>query len=200
MSEMSENVADSENPAANPQPFKWNNRRELAALLVADDHLSNTEIGLRCGVTDRQVERWKEHSEFQARVEQHVDLYRSKIQAEGLALKEKRLELVKSRLAAIRGIVRARGRMLQGAPGNTDVQRGLQVLNKKAIGSGLLTQFVDEYAVDTGLLAEERALLQYLAIEMGDWKTKVQLDTDVDIVERLQNARKRAAEAAEAQS
>jgi len=54
-------------------------------------------------------------------------------------------------------------------PGGTT---GLLVHTYKAIGTGEFVEKVDEYAVDTGLLAELRAHEKQAAQELGQWVEK----------------------------
>jgi len=184
------------------EKFAWTRNRELAAQLVAEDRLTNVEIGARCGVVDRQLERWKEIPEFRARVAEHLATYRAKITADGLADRINQIAFIKSRLADIHGIVESRGLLAVAsgdwnAPGASTTQRGLQAHTVKSIGSGAKQQTVHEFALDTALIAEERALLQHLSILMGDWKQKVQLSGDVEVsvvdILRARRARREAA-------
>jgi hypothetical protein len=62
--------------------FRWSEKKLGAAKLIADDSLTDVEIGLRVGVSDRQLRRWKHVPEFQARVEEHCDAYRARIEKE----------------------------------------------------------------------------------------------------------------------
>jgi hypothetical protein len=163
---------------ASVTPWAWNASRELAAQLVADGQLENTVIAARAGVTASSFERWKLQPEFAARVADHVAAFRKRITASGIATKEGRIAVLKARAAAIRGMLHARGTnpAMAMAFGSTVMQKGIQVKKLKSIGSGPFAREVEEYAVDTGTLSEERDILKQVAIEMGDWQTKSQIE------------------------
>jgi hypothetical protein len=160
-------------------PWTWNASREQAAQLIADNQISNDQIAARIGVTPKTVTLWKRESpEFRARIAEHVATFRKNITTTGLVLKENRIALLKARAATIRGMMLARGKQkcMRNAPGETVMQKGIQVRTQKSIGSGHFAEKVEEFAVDTAALAEERAILQQIATEMGDWKTKSQVE------------------------
>lgn len=50
--------------------FRWTGKRTEAALLVAQDELSNEEIAKRAGITRQGLDKWKRAPEFQERVEE----------------------------------------------------------------------------------------------------------------------------------
>ena len=146
----------------------------MAAQLVAEDRLSDDEIAARASVVRRQLERWKLVPQFKARVQEHVAEFRAKAGG-GLADRYNQVAHIKARLAEIDGIIEARGKTTEPVPpGSTPTQRGLQVHTVKSIGSGDKQQVVHEFAIDTEVIAEERALLQHLAILMGFWKQQVE--------------------------
>ena len=165
--------------------------------MLADGQRSNEEIAARVGVTASALIRWRRESpEFRARIDEHVAAFRKRITSEGLATKENRIALSKSRAAAIRGVIRARGQLesMQSAPGDSIIQKGIQCLEIRSIGSGDLAREVEEYRIDTGTLAEERACMRQIAIEMGDWKSRSVIQVEgPSIVEILRDRRLRRA-------
>ncbi len=194
--------------------WKWTDPRERAAQLVAEDRLTDIQIAAKVGIAERSLERWKLVPEFRARVQEHVAKFRERITSEGLAQKENRVAFIRSRLAALRGIVRSRGKLPdhQTAPGETITQKGLQTREVKSLrvtvpstdpelGDREALELIEEYAIDTATLSEERALLQHLATEMGQWKKQVEVEVsgEVSIVDilRARRARWEAKEQAE---
>jgi hypothetical protein len=201
-------------------PWKWNQPRELAAQLCADGQLDNEVIASRCNVTASSYERWKQTPEFKARVAEHVALYRSRIETTGLALKQGRIEAKKARAALLRRVIRARAKhyarytpvdglghplvyrddtgepildpitlkprpIVMIVPGG---DTGLLVREEKTAGT--------HFSVDTGLLAELDTIERDIAIEMGDWKKRFEIEVTgtLSIIERLNAGRKRVAE------
>ena len=53
--------------------FRWSGRREQAALLVAEDRLTNAEIAAKVGVSRQALDKWKADPEFRGRVKANVD-------------------------------------------------------------------------------------------------------------------------------
>ncbi len=167
--------------------WKWNKPRERAAQLVADDRLTDVRIAAKAGVSERSLERWKLVPEFAARIQEHVTKFRERITNEGLAQKENRVALIRSRLDDLNGIINSRGKLPehQTAPGKTVTQKGLQTRELKSVrvtipstdpelGDREMLELFEQYAIDTATLSEERALLVHLATEMGDWKHKME--------------------------
>ncbi len=54
--------------SGNVRVFRWDARRERAAVLVAEDDLPLAGIGAAVGVNERTVRRWCDEPEFAARV------------------------------------------------------------------------------------------------------------------------------------
>ncbi len=191
-------------------PWEWTSERERAAQLVADGQLTNDEIAARCDIARDTLQDWKRTAEFSARVQEHIASFRAKITADGLADRINQIAFIKARLAAIRGIYRARGELNESAPGDTPIQKGLQVKTlkslrvtvksrKKKISDSEILKLVEEYAIDTATCSEERALLQHLSILMGDWKqkTQVELTGELSVVDILRARRARREQAAQ---
>lgn len=164
-------------------PWTWTAERERAAELVADGHLTNDEIAAECDVEARTIQYWKRAPEFRERVHEHLAVWRAKLSQEGLALKSNRIAMLMGRAASIRGIVRARGKLPShaNAPGTTIAQKGLQVRTLKSIGGGDHQQVIEEFAIDTVTLADERDCLQAIATELGEWKQEIRVTTDSPI-------------------
>jgi DNA-directed RNA polymerase specialized sigma24 family protein len=49
-----------------------------AAILVAEDELSDTEIARLCGITRRTLMRWKKQSAIQQKIDEHLKLSKQK--------------------------------------------------------------------------------------------------------------------------
>ncbi len=77
-------------------------------------------------------------------------------------------------------------------PGGTT---GLLVRTMKFMGRGAKAREVEEWAVDTGLLAELREHEAQAAKELGQWKDHLELSGGVNFAERLAAGRRRVAEA-----
>lgn len=145
--------------------FKWSTRRERAAVLVAEDVLSNEKIAEAVGVTRTAIDGWKRHPDFQARVEENRVALRAAILKQGIADKAKRVQALNDRWRRLAQLMDARATdaRYEKEPGWTT---GLLVHQVRFNKFG---DQIDEYAVDTALLAELRAHEKQAAQEVGDW-------------------------------
>lgn len=148
----------------------------LAAQLVAENRLTGEQIAERVGVHRNTLSRWKKDPEFAAKVDE--------IQAEmfeaakrfGIGTVANRLREIDRRYRRLLRVIdeRSKDPSLQVAAGG---DTGLLVRQIKGIGSGDNFQRVEEFAVDTGLLAELRALEEAAAKQLGQFVTKTDLTT-----------------------
>lgn len=161
----------------NVREFHWTKRAEQAAKLVADDTLSNDQIAEHLDINQRTLTRWKQHPDFQARVQSHLDAVRAAIRAEGIALKQNRVDALNTRWEAMQRVIEERGASEEMAevPGG---RTGLIVKQLKSIGFGENNTVVEEFVVDTGLLRELRAHEQQAAQELGQWIEKKDIGSD----------------------
>jgi hypothetical protein len=153
--------------------FRWTEPKERAAVLVAQDQLPDLQIADEVGVSERQLERWKTHPEFRARVEEHVTAIRQAIRARGIAVVENRVQALQDRWEGLKRVIRERAEEMDGeTPGGGT---GLLVRQIKSVGAGPLAREVTEYAVDTGLLRELREHEKQAAQELGQWAEKQEI-------------------------
>lgn len=89
-------------------PITWGQPQQRAAMLVAVDQLSDRQIAAEVGISKATLERWKQHSEFQARVAEHRSEILKAVRMEGIAVVEERLAAQNARWMALRRIVRER--------------------------------------------------------------------------------------------
>lgn len=158
--------------AQNVTEFQWTTTRERAAQLVADDVLSDEHIASQLGLNRRTLARWKLQPAFKQRVEEHLTAARELIRAEGIANRQNRVDALSDRWNRLHQVIAARAEDLQAVPGGST---GLLVRQLKSIGVGENNQVVEEYIVDTGLLAELRNHERQAAQELGQWTEKREL-------------------------
>jgi hypothetical protein len=154
--------------APNFTEFRWSAVRIKAAVLVAEDRLTDAEIAAEVGISKRQLENWKAHPEFAARVDAQVAAADAAISRKGIARQMRRVQAQDDRWRRMQAVIEARAGdgELAAAPGG---DTGLLVRQQKALGGGDNFQVVDEFAVDTGLLRELRELEKQAAQELGQW-------------------------------
>lgn len=165
--------------------FAWTGAREEAAVLVADDTLSDTEIAARVGVTRRTLTNWRQHPEFAARVGDHVGALQAAMLRFRIAKKRERVKVLDDLHTAALGVVaarRARHRAEMGDDPEAAAAAGAKRVFGRVVPAEALTGLVveketftasgirtSEWSVDTGLVREIRALHEQAAKELGQW-------------------------------
>src|SRR5258708_39079574 len=71
-----------------------NQKKEEAAVLLAEDHLSDDRIAELVGVSRKTIQRWKQTSAFSRRVRQVVGVFAERALEHGLARRERRLRVL----------------------------------------------------------------------------------------------------------
>jgi len=142
----------------------WTRTTERAARLVAEDQQKDEAIAASLRVRRSTLDRWKRRPEFQARVAEHVQAFREALRGQGIAERQNRVAALNDRWAALKQVIAARAAdpTMKG-PGH---ETGLLVRTYKPTRTG---RTIEEYAVDTGLLAELRAHEKQAAQELGQW-------------------------------
>ena len=133
-------------------------REERAALMVAEDTLTDVDIAAQVGITKRSLEFWKKRPAFAARVREHREAFKDRALSEGFADKRERLRVlnmlstgVLAELAEVGGFSR-------------------EEVKIAANGEHVSYQVHDKAKFDT-----MRGLLDDIAKEMGDRKTVAEL-------------------------
>jgi DNA-binding XRE family transcriptional regulator len=149
-----------------PKCPKICSKREKAATLVAEDQLTDEEIGTTVGVSRKTVQRWKHEPGFAQRVQEIVTIYATRAVEHGIARRERRLRVLNEMHDRILRVIdtRAKSPELQHIPGG---RTGLVTRMLKGIGTGENYQVVEVYEVDTASLRELRALQRQAAEELG---------------------------------
>ena len=161
----------------NATQFEWNSKRLKAASLVSEDKLSDDEIAKSVEVNRTTLHRWKQHPEFQAKVQQIIKEAQDKVIAKGVADRQNRVDALNDRWKRMREVINQRAEVYanEEAGGNT----GLIVKQVKGIGKGADFQIVEMFAVDTGLLKELREHEKQAAQELGQWVDKQEHSFDL---------------------
>lgn len=154
----------------NATRFQWSARREQAALLLAQDELTDVQIAEAVTVSRAQLARWKQHPVFQSRIQEHLAAWKAKVLQKGIAARERRIDALNHRHKLMLQVIaeRAVSPDLQEVAGG---KTGLIVKQVKPSGGN----YFEEFAVDTGLLRELRAHEQQTAQELGQWAEKREL-------------------------
>lgn len=148
--------------------FRWTSPRDQAAIDAAADVLSDTEIAAKAGVSRQAYTGWKAHPEFQARVAEIIAEANRRLEKQAIRHKTQRVAAQHDRWVRMQQVIaeRADDHEWSHVPGWST---GLLVHRQKQIGGGRDAQIVDEFEVDTGLLAEMRNTEKQAAQELGQW-------------------------------
>lgn len=157
--------------------FNWTPAAQQAVQLVAEDKVTDDRIAEQVGIVKRTLERWKLHPEFRAKVAERRAEIAERIRSTGIAIIENRVARQHDHWRRMQRVIEERAEHYANAdaPG---AGTGLLVKTEKAIGSGFNTTFVDEWAVDTGLLREIREVEKQTAIELRQWAEQRVLSGD----------------------
>lgn len=150
--------------------WEWTAQREEAAALAAEDRLTDAQIADRLGVARDAIASWRLAPEFGARVREHVNAQLDACMSEGIADRRNRVRRLGDTWERLQRVIEERAEELDGAAAGGGT--GLLVHQVKAIGKGENARVVDEYVVDTGTLAELRAIEKQAAQELGQWVEK----------------------------
>lgn len=151
----------------------WTKQRVRAAQLVADDDLPDVQIAAAVGRSKKWLEEQKLHPEFHARVVAIVAETAAALKNKGIVERQNRIDAYNDRWERMQRIIAERSvAMADDAPGGAT---GLLVRLSRTLGRGPDTQIVEEYSVDTALLAELRATERQAAQELDQWAERREL-------------------------
>ncbi|HLJ66616.1 MAG TPA: phBC6A51 family helix-turn-helix protein [Chloroflexota bacterium] len=108
-------------------------KQEQAAVLVAEDELSDEAIAERVGVSRMTLHRWKRDAAFQRRVTEIVASFGLSLQRFAIARKDKRMAAYQNRWDRMKRLMEARAAdpSMEGVPGG---KTGLIVRRVKRVG------------------------------------------------------------------
>jgi hypothetical protein len=175
-------------------PFTWNAKRHRAAILVAEDDLPDHAIAKEVGIGKRTLEDWKAHPDFMAQVGGHIGQLQASALKFSIAKRHKRvgdldklyrkaMDVVELRAAQYCGEADTPAEAARRIFRNGTVPEavtGLLVKKESISGNGIIST---EWAVDTGLLKEIRALQEQAAKELGQWVERSESEQTTTIVQ-----------------
>ena len=141
--------------------------QESAAILAAEDDLSDNEIAQHCGITRRTLMRWEKQSAIQQKIDEHLRLSKQNFERQMIVERQMRIADMAVMLQKLKDIIweRAKTPEMRGVPGgSTGLMRRRKVSFRKPHGP------LFDYELDTGLLRESRRLLVAVAKALGQWQ------------------------------
>lgn len=155
-------------------------KKEIAAVLLAADDLSDEQIAQEVGVSRRTLANWKNLPEFQEQVVENVAEIQRRMMRHAIAKRHKRLavlddlhvkllQVVDERAAEYATLAESGSDETIPAGGTT----GLMVRQLKQIGAGREAQVVEEFVVDVATVKAIQGLHEQAAKELGQWTEKL---------------------------
>lgn len=177
--------------------FRWNAKSERAAVLVALDEQTDQQIAQECGIGKATLARWKQHPEFAKRVGENVEATRQAVLTTGIADRVNRIRRINRDWQRLQRVIDSRAALAyahtvarQQVAADDDPALADAPLEMFEEAGGMLTGAVVrketptkfgiaiEFTVDTGTLAELRAMEMQAAKELGQWTEKADLTTN----------------------
>lgn len=172
-------------------------KKERAAILLAEDDLSDERIADQVGISRRTLGNWKQQPEFAALVGDNVGRIQAGMLKLVIAKKHRRLDVLDQLHAKAMQVVTDRATRHAGELGDAETPvnatkrlfgdvtpaeaaTGLLVKQETANNSGIKTM---NWAVDTGLIREIRALQEQAAKELGQWVDRLASDVTTSVVQ-----------------
>jgi hypothetical protein len=171
------------------EPFKWTPTKKRAAILVAEDELSDWKIAKECHVSKVSLEMWKRHPEFMAEVGDHIGQIQASALKFPIAKKHNRIATlnllwqkalnviaIRAQRYAVDGDMQDAIKAAQKIFGNANVPEamtGLLVKKETPTNAG---RIATEWMTDVALMREIRSLQQDAAKELGQWSEKAEIN------------------------
>lgn len=156
------------------QGFTWTAQRTRAAILVAEDALSDEGIANALGINQSTLWRWKQHPAFAARVAEKVAALDRAVSRYRIARRRERIRILDQQQTRLLELQDARAVEYAGkVPGG---ETGLMIPQVKIGGGGPDGPLVVTEWVRDDISPELRALQKQAAQELGQWSEKSTID------------------------
>jgi hypothetical protein len=156
-----------------------------AAVLCAEDELTDTQIAETVGVSRSTLNRWRELPEFRDEIVRQDAAILAKALRLPIAKKYRRLSVLNDLHEKALAVIDARQQEYADNPQAIGGQTGLIVKDIKAVGSGRDQEIVEVWGFDRSLVSEIRGLQEQAARETGDWSENVNLTGGLTATVRL---------------
>ena len=143
----------------------WNRPRSLAVQLIAEDDIPDREISLRVKKSEKWLNELKRKPWVRERISEIRQAISDAVLQEGIAVKVNRIQDAQQDYDRLGAVIDARAAdMRYDEPGYST---GLMSHKLRQVGAGKSAVIVDEYEVDTVLVAERRTLRRAVAEELA---------------------------------
>jgi hypothetical protein len=160
--------------------WKWDDRREKAALMLAEDIESDAVIAYQCGVTVQTIARWKRVNVFndrvntyRQRVNEQLEQYRSSLLRKSIADRYKRIDSMVDDFARTSLLIEERAEAYAEAPGG---KSGLLARDAKIYfdKDGNVKE-IPVYKFDGAVINAREQLRKGVAEELGERQTNTNI-------------------------
>lgn len=103
-------MPDGEEKRRETTPFVWSESASRAALLLAEDRLTDAAIAKKVGIGTTKLYEWKRHPDFADQVASLTTEFLDRARRSGLARIDRRMEAYSQRHALMMTLVRAKGK------------------------------------------------------------------------------------------
>lgn len=156
-------------------------KHHKAALLLAEDELTDEQIAAEVGVHRTTLAGWKKDPMFAGLVGDQVGRLNAAMLRLPIAKKRERLKTLN--MLHQRAISVIEERAVDMSDESTATGTGLLVRQIKIVRNGDDVTVQREYAVDVALMREIRALEEQAAKELGQWVDKREVSGEIRTVE-----------------
>lgn len=157
-------------------PFQWNEAKARAAVLVAEDDISNDEIAATVGIHRDTLYEWKKNEAFAARVKEHLDEIEQAMMRHAISKRHKRIGRLQRILDKIDEVIDERADKVPASEfAAAGSESGLLVAKPVFSHAGDLAY---EWKFDAALVREYRALMEQSAKELGQLTDRLEVSGD----------------------
>ena len=156
-------------------------KHHKAALLLAEDELTDEQIAAEVGVHRTTLAEWKKDSTFAGLVGDQVGRLNAAMLRLPIAKKRERLKTLNALHQKAMQVIEERAADMDGEA--TATGTGLLVRQIKIVRNGDDVTIQREHVVDVALMREIRALEEQAAKELGQWVDKREVTGEIRTVE-----------------
>lgn len=152
------------------EPKELTGRQLKAAVLVAEDALSNKRIAEECAISEQTLLNWKKLPLFMTVVREKTQALDDAVSQLRFAKRRNRIEALDAMAADYLQIIAERAAWYgENYPGTPGGKTGRIVMQEKIIGTGRNATQTVEHVLDKGLDDGLRNTLIHIAKERGEW-------------------------------
>lgn len=159
----------------------YTKKHHEAALLLAEDELTDEQIADHVGIHRQTLANWKKDSGFAGLIGDQIGRLNAAMLRLPIAKKRERLKTLNTLHQKAMAVIEERAEDMQDEA--TGTATGLMVRQIKIVRSGDDVTVQREYVVDVALMREIRALEEQAAKELGQWVDKREVTGEIRTVE-----------------